>query len=84
MFSLNCPLDDFACFYNEHFDVVRADTRALLDQAYRLRYQVYCVENPFESPAEQVNGRETDLDDDRSVHALLVHRRSGAMAAPSG
>jgi len=66
--------------YNEHFDVVRASTPSLLDEAYRLRYQVYCVENPFENPAEQVDGRETDIDDDRSVHSLLIHRRTGMTA----
>jgi N-acyl amino acid synthase of PEP-CTERM/exosortase system len=66
--------------YNEHFDVVRASTPSLLDEAFRLRYQVYCVENPFENPAEQVDGRETDVDDDRSVHSLLIHRRSGMTA----
>src|SRR5579864_5647353 len=69
-----------AAAYNEHFDVVHATTPALLDEAYRLRYQVYCVENPFENPAEHVDGRETDVDDDRSVHALLVHRRTGITA----
>jgi N-acyl amino acid synthase of PEP-CTERM/exosortase system len=60
--------------------VVRADTPALLDQAYRLRYQVYCVENPFEDPAQQIDGRETDIDDDRSVHSLLIYRRTGVVA----
>ena len=69
-----------AAAYNEHFDVVRATTPAALDEAYRLRYQVYCVENPFENAAEHVDGREADVDDDRSVHALLVHRRTGITA----
>lgn len=72
-------MDAVSC-YHEHFDMVRADTPALLDQAYRLRYQVYCVENAFEDPAGQMDGRETDGDDDRSVHTLLVHRRSGTVA----
>lgn len=72
-------MDAVSC-YPEHFDMVRADTPALLDQAYRLRYQVYCVENAFENPAEQIGGRETDGDDDRAVHTLLVHRRSGVVA----
>ena len=69
-----------AAAYNEHFDVVRATTSAALDEAYRLRYQVYCVENPFENAAEHVDGREIDVDDDRSVHALLIHRRTGMTA----
>ena len=39
---------DFLSCYREHFEVVRASTPILLDQAYRLRYQVYCVENSYE------------------------------------
>src|SRR5579863_9500193 len=66
--------------YNSYFDIVRADTPALLDAAFRLRYQVYCVENPFENAAEHSDGRERDADDDRSIHTLLVHRRTGIVA----
>ena len=71
---------DFLSCYREHFEVVRACTPTLLDEAYRLRYQVYCVENSYENPDEHVNGRETDIYDDRSVHALLVHKLSSAVA----
>jgi len=71
---------DFAWRYNEYFDIVRADTPALLDEAYRLRYQVYCLEHPFENAAEHSDGRERDEDDDRSVHSLLVHRQTGVFA----
>jgi N-acyl amino acid synthase of PEP-CTERM/exosortase system len=73
------PLD-FGASYTNYFDLVRADTPELLDEAYRLRYQVYCLEHAFENLAEHSNGRETDVDDDRSVHALLVHRRTGTYA----
>jgi len=72
--------ENLATSYNDHFDVVRVTTPAQLDEAYRLRYQVYCVENPFENPTAHVNGREIDVDDDRSVHALLIHRRTGITA----
>jgi N-acyl amino acid synthase of PEP-CTERM/exosortase system len=74
------PTQDFGASYTNYFDLLRADTPELLDEAYRLRYQVYCVEHAFENPAEHSNGRETDVDDDRSVHALLVHRRTGTYA----
>jgi N-acyl amino acid synthase of PEP-CTERM/exosortase system len=78
---LNHAFDhDFAQYYRQYFDIVRADTPALLDEAYRLRYQVYCVENPFENAAEHADGRERDVDDDRSVHTLLRHRTTGAFA----
>ena len=71
-------MPDFVGSYDRHFDVHRADTPERLDAAYRLRYQVYCVENRFEDPDRCHDGRETDDDDDRAVHTLLVHRRSGA------
>src|SRR5438105_11030928 len=71
---------EFLSCYRQHFEVVRADTPSLLDEAYRLRYQVYCVENRYEDPDQQVNGRERDVYDDRSVHSLLIHRRSGVAA----
>jgi N-acyl amino acid synthase of PEP-CTERM/exosortase system len=64
--------------YADHFEVCRAKTPALLDQAYRLRYQVYCLEHPFENAAEHGDGREIDPEDDRSAHTLLLHRKSGA------
>jgi N-acyl amino acid synthase of PEP-CTERM/exosortase system len=73
-------MTDFAACYDRHFAVLRADTPELLDLAYRLRYQVYCVENQFEDAARFRDGRETDEDDNRSVHTLLVHRQSNALA----
>src|ERR1700720_2625723 len=71
---------DFLSCYREHFEVVRANTPTLLDQVYRLRYQVYCVENAYEDRDRQLEGRGKDIYDERSVHALLVHRRSEAVA----
>jgi N-acyl amino acid synthase of PEP-CTERM/exosortase system len=73
-------MPDFGGSYHRHFDVLRADTPDLLDLAYRLRYQVYCVENQFEDPARCSDRREIDEDDDRSVHILLIHRRTGVVA----
>ncbi|HEY2540862.1 MAG TPA: PEP-CTERM/exosortase system-associated acyltransferase, partial [Stellaceae bacterium] len=73
-------MPDFVGFLNQYFDVIRADTPDLRDLAYRLRYQVYCVENAFEDPTRCSGKREADEDDDRSVHTLLVHRQSGAVA----
>jgi N-acyl amino acid synthase of PEP-CTERM/exosortase system len=73
-------MPDFAGSYDQYFDVIRADTPELLDLAYRLRYQVYCIENRFEDSARCPHRREIDGDDDRSVHTLLVHRQSGVAA----
>src|SRR4051794_5248145 len=63
--------------YGRYFGVVLADTPALLDQIFRLRYQVYCVEHEFENPQDHLAGYETDTYDCHSVHAALVHLASG-------
>jgi N-acyl amino acid synthase of PEP-CTERM/exosortase system len=73
-------MTDFTAAYDRHFAVVRADTPELLDLAYRLRYQVYCIENQFEDAGHFIDGREIDGDDDRSRHTLLMHRLTGAVA----
>ena len=74
---------EFPAFYEHHFDVIRAANPTLLREAYRLRYQVYCVENPYENPEQQIGDCETDGDDDRSIHTLLLHRRTGEIAGTS-
>ena len=58
------------------FEVIEARTPADLEAAYRLRYQVYCVENPFERKEDNPGERETDRFDWHSVHSVLVHRAS--------
>lgn len=43
-------------------------------EGYRLRYQVYCVENPFEDPSQFPDQLERDAYDRKSRHALLRYR----------
>ena len=62
--------------YSKYFAVIPATTPHLTAEAYRLRYQVYCVENQYEDPTK-ANGQEVDEYDPHSVHAVLVHRASG-------
>lgn len=62
--------------YYRHFEVIRAETMSLRNEVHKLRYQVYCVENPFENPDENPRGLEIDLYDTHSIHYLLIHRRS--------
>lgn len=76
-------ITDFPLYYDRHFAVVRATTPELLRKVYRLRYQVYCVENPFEDPEQQIDKSETDEYDERSVHTLLLHRRTGEAVGTS-
>lgn len=63
--------------YQQLFKGIVADTPELVEAAQRLRYQVYCVENQFESPADNPDGLERDHYDSHSAHALLLHRQSG-------
>jgi N-acyl amino acid synthase of PEP-CTERM/exosortase system len=58
------------------FEGVAADTSELKAECFRIRYQVYCIEQGFEDPSSKP-GLEVDEYDERSVHALLVHRHSG-------
>src|SRR3546814_14902814 len=64
--------------YRQYFDTiaVQQEDRALRDEVFRLRYQVYCVENPFEDPAEHPDGLEHDVYDERATHCLLFHKRT--------
>ena len=76
-------ITDLPLYYGRSFAVVRATTPELLRKAYRLRYQVYCVENPFEDPGQQIDQSEIDQYDEYSVHTLLVHRRTGEVVGTS-
>jgi N-acyl-L-homoserine lactone synthetase len=58
------------------------DDARLLEQSYRLRYQVYCIERGFLNPAAYPDGREIDEFDDYSVH-LGVMDSEGTMIGTS-
>lgn len=60
--------------YERYFAVVPATRPELLDAAYALRYQVYCVEHPFLDASQNPNGREVDRHDAHSVHAVLINK----------
>ena len=60
--------------FNACFKLVSANTRSLMEAAFALRYQVYCIERQFEDPAEQKGGLETDQFDRHALHSLLFHR----------
>src|SRR5579884_1312339 len=62
------------------FAVVRAHSPHIKDALWRLRYQIYCVENQFENAADFPDGRETDEHDPHCLHAALVYRPLGAIA----
>lgn len=82
------PLDDSGAapdirdLYRQYFDTVVAgkNDHELRDAAFRLRYQVYCIENRFEDPADNPDGLEHDAYDTRAAHCLLLHKPSGSWA----
>jgi N-acyl-L-homoserine lactone synthetase len=63
--------------FQQWFDVNVADTEELRRACFRLRYQVYCVENPFEDSNAFPDGMETDAYDDHAVQILMTDRRTG-------
>lgn len=69
-----------ASAFKEFFEIIPADTDALRDVVYQIRYQVYCEEMHFENEEDYPDGRERDEFDAQSIHALLRHRPSGEFA----
>ena len=66
-----------------HFDRVfteaPASTPEDIAEAFRLRYQVYCLDRGYESPANCPAGLEQDSYDRYALHSLLWHRDSAAV-----
>lgn len=62
--------------FDLHFETLTADTPELVPLAQRVRYQVYCVENRFENPADHSDALERDEFDSHAVHSLLVDRQT--------
>ncbi len=79
----NAP-PDLLTHFTRYFEILRADTPTLLEEAFRLRYDVYCGEGclPGFDPLDYPDGLEHDIYDyeHRSVHCLLRHRPTGTNA----
>ena len=67
--------------FNDYFEMVPAISDELKKEAYKLRYQVYCIENNFESASQFPDEMEFDEFDPQSIHYLIRHRKSGDYAA---
>ncbi|SFE61011.1 PEP-CTERM/exosortase system-associated acyltransferase [Nitrosomonas sp. Nm166] len=65
--------------FQKYFEIVIADTPELLENVYRIRYQVLCVEQriPGFEPSHYPDQLEKDDNDSHSVHSLLRLRSSG-------
>jgi len=64
----------------KYFSVVPADTAELLQEVYRLRYNVYCVEFHYEPMENFPDGMERDEYDPYAKHVLVKHKASGLTA----
>ncbi|RNC64652.1 MAG: PEP-CTERM/exosortase system-associated acyltransferase [Desulfuromonadales bacterium] len=64
-------------FFNILYSVVPADSEELKKETFRLRHQVYCIENEFEKPSETTHQMETDEFDNNSVHSIIKYNKSG-------
>lgn len=64
--------------FRQDFEIITADTNELLDQAFRFRYQVLCIEKrlPDFDFRHYPNRLEKDDYDSHSAHILLRHRSS--------
>ncbi|MCB1774226.1 MAG: PEP-CTERM/exosortase system-associated acyltransferase [Gammaproteobacteria bacterium] len=71
---------DLVSPYHEYFSIELADTDALRQEVFRLRYDVYCRELGWEDPSHYPDELESDIYDGVSRHCLLKHRRSGMYA----
>ena len=67
----------FHAAYHNTFTIVEANTDVLKEKAYRLRYQVYRIENGPQQTLRYDDAIERDIYDDHAVHHLLIHRPTG-------
>jgi N-acyl amino acid synthase of PEP-CTERM/exosortase system len=78
---VNIKMTDFREVFNSYFDVITGDEPGVLDEALRLRYQVYCIEHDFEDSSRFKDGKEFDEYDSHSGHGVVRHLSSGTTAA---
>lgn len=65
---------DFLEYFDDVFLETSAKKRQELERAFRLRYQVYCLDRHFEEAAACPDGMERDRFDDYAYHSLLSCR----------
>jgi len=67
--------------FNEYFEIVPAIFDELKYEVYKLRYQVFCIENEIFNSEHYPDGLEYDDFDQHSIHYLIRHRKSRGYAA---
>lgn len=66
--------EDVSTIFNSVFNVELAMSPETVNEVFEVRYQVYCIDRPFEDPNCFADKREHDEYDPRSAHALIRHR----------
>jgi N-acyl amino acid synthase of PEP-CTERM/exosortase system len=60
-------------YYNASFSSSIAESLEDREECFRIRFQVYCIDNGFEDPDNSPDGLERDGFDSHSVHSILTH-----------
>jgi len=66
--------------FHKYFCIVPADTPALKEETYRLRYDVYCSEFGYEPAGKFPDKMERDEYDKQALHVLVRHKSTGMPA----
>lgn len=69
--------ENVSTIFNSVFNVQLATSPEAINEVFEVRYQVYCIDRPFEDPNCFIDKREHDTYDPRSAHALIRHRITG-------
>ena len=70
-------MNDIYNAFHEYFELIEADSDELLDEVFRLRYEIFCLEQGIFDAKNYPNAVEKDEYDPYSIHILLRHRLSG-------
>lgn len=75
---------DLATAFRKYFRILSAESPAIQESWYRLRYQVYCIETGFEDAGEFPDGLERDVYDRRSVQSIVTYTRTHPHTTAAG
>ncbi len=72
--------DTLRASFHQYFAVVPTHTEELLNETFKIRYQVYCEELGYEDKSSFRDQRELDEFDPVSQHCLLLHKTTNIYA----
>jgi N-acyl amino acid synthase of PEP-CTERM/exosortase system len=69
--------------FHENFEIIPATSPQLLEQVFRIRFEVLCLDKGIETfdQRQYPEGLEIDNDDERAQHYLVYHKESDTYAA---